>query len=408
MQREHLTGSPNSQTRHRVGRAEPSLSRTRNLAVPKTPTCHIGSFLRHEELLYLQRAAGNQAVIDLLGNARGEAQTRGLTPADVPRHPLLTVQAKRTHRLPADTKKLKQFGPGVGISLKADLSDEERLNAIWSELNKRYASSAEKGARLWGQLTDQQRRLREDPGVLSASLQKVRADYERRYRDHYITAVRSISPGFYEGRTEGFVSTKPEHPDPNVYLSKLNISERVIDVARAYANKDKARIEDQIEAEKGHGVPRIGLPASEVLWQQFLAAAREYFWYQKESRAKDLLGKIAGMRVSQAVNDPTLHVVFMAYPNGEFWETHDRIWRPGQEEFNAILGTPLLGPAIYMLLDHLDEVGGRLIESITTTGGNDRFIDIRFAEPPVSYDVAIALGMALIVTAVFGAWYLRS
>lgn len=346
------------------------------------------------DLVGLQRLAGNRGVADLVARERApNPETFG--PVVQPRRSALGTPGKAV---------LGSLNQGLGYSYKSATYEAD----VWAGVQARYGTSVAKGRGLWAKLHRERRAFRTDPSGLSATLSAVRHDYDRRYRNHYLTSVSAEGDsGNYVAFSSGYTSpeTKPAKPSETTYHNRILLSDNILELVHNYASQDEARLQDEKAkggADKEAGYRQIGLPSSEILWRQFMQVAREQFFVRREARAQALATQIAGVVVQQSVNVPTNQVVFVAYPDGEMWETHDRTWTPDatEEEFKAILATPNAAPAIFLLLDHLDELGDRSIASITTRGGKDRIIDIAFTlAPPAPSDYTVAMAMAALVAA---------
>jgi hypothetical protein len=304
----------------------------------------------------------------------------------------------------------------LNMELGHDYKQPDYPNQVWLSVVGRYNESLIKGRGLWNKLEAERTTLASDPSGLSTTLSAVRADYDRRYKNHYLSSVtRDEAEGTYITHSSSYLTPqeRPEKPKETIFHSRIILPSNTLEIVHHYADRDAARIRDAQEAgkpleERDQGYQRIGLASSEILWRQFLDVARDQFILRKDARARALATQIASVVVMQSVNVRTGQVVFVAYPDGEIWKTHDRTWTPEatEEEFKAILGTPNVAPAIYLLLDHLDEIGDRSIASITTRGGDDRIIDINFTPaPPAPTDHTTALVMVAILAALAGAGY---
>ena len=84
---------------------------------------------------------------------------------------------------------------------------------------------------------------------------------------------------------------------------------------------------------------------------------------------------ITTIKRDTVINDETQETVYMAYPDGKKWGDEDKVWRPDQEEFMAVLGTPNARSSPHFLKDHLDQIE-KTIDKITTTSAEG--IDIDF------------------------------
>lgn len=341
-------------------------------------------------LEHLQRLAGNRAVAGRIldpGPKSRQVHADREPPAGAGSHH--SLQRKRTTK--PDDMSLRRLDQKLGTTGK--MGSPERLEQVWQRLNALYDLNAGKGNALWKSLEDQQARYREEPAGLADSMQAIRAEYDRRYRRHYLTAVKpSSTPGQLKVETSGYEAEKPDAPDPMVYWTNVDPDRKVINVIRAYATQDLARLRDDRLQATGQPFEKIGLPHSEILWQQLTDTAREHS-RGREQRGQALLKDVSGIVVHQASNIVTKQVVFMAFPDGTDWDTHDHTWGSETEEFKAILATPNVSMAAHMLRDHIDQVGGRLIDSITARGGSDHYIDINFTPPPASYDRTLLVGV---------------
>jgi hypothetical protein len=392
VQFERRTPAPSPMARRHAGRSGGAADRNRP-PLPRSGSAH--------NLVELQRLAGNGAVLRMLQPAgSGNLATTPGRGVPLPERPV--VQTRRIAK-PADTFWLRKYDQRLGV--EGEKGSPERMDRIWHALEGLYDTYASKGEVLWAGLQAQQRRYQQDPAGLANSMQDIRAQYDRIYRRHYLTAIRQTGKrSVPKVETSGYVEERPDAPDPMVYWSEIDVDKKVINVIRAYATKDLARIHDAEGAKPDEPYEKIGLQHSEILWQQLVETAREHF-SGREKRGQELLKNVAGITVHQASNVITQQVVFMAYPDGSFWDTHDHEWTAGSEEFKAILATPNASMAAHLLRDHIDQVGGRSISSITARGGKDHYLDIKFTEPAVSYERALLL--AIFMAVLLGLIYLR-
>jgi hypothetical protein len=283
------------------------------------------------------------------------------------------------------------------------LGSPERLPAIWAGLRDVYATYLGKGQALWNRLQAALEDYDVDPSAMTASLQQLRGVYERRHREHYATAVREGEGGLHSVSSSGFVDKPPDAvPQPNIYLTNVDLTHGILNVIRSYATSDEARIHDVDEKRKSAEHVDIGLPLSEILWQQYLETARSTLWVVRDARARAMAQEISGITVHQSSNAITQQVVFMAYPDGTKWDTSDRTWMPDSEEFKAILATPNVAMAVHMLLDHMDEIGGKTITKLVTRGNKDHYIDVPIEKPPDPYEDLEALVFAAFLALAVG------
>lgn len=333
----------------------------------------------------LQRQAGNRAVSELLGLVPTSPHLRAADRGAVP-----TIQRRRSER-PKGNQALFKLDGQSNFGSGKPFGSEERASAVWIGLEGVYEASLRKGTQLWEQLNDAREDYGLSPNTVTSTLQAKRAIYEERFREHYATRVSGLGGGVYETSTSGFVEKDPDaQPKSNVYNNKMDLTTGTMHAVHDYATKDKARKHDA--KHKGQpGYEEIGLPNSEVMWQQYLAVARSQFWYDKENRARALMGKLSRFVVNQAVNPTTQQVVFMAYPNGSTTWFDPMTWDPSQDEFKAILGTPNVAPAVFMMLDHVDEIGARTILEILTHGGPDQLINVEFGPSQIKEEQDLAL-----------------
>ena len=98
-----------------------------------------------------------------------------------------------------------------------------------------------------------------------------------------------------------------------------------------------------------------------------------------ESRTTEKMKELSNV-VRKTLQNPIVQkVVYFCYPNGQYWNS-EMHWTPQDEEFYALLGTPNVAAAIFILIDHMDELGGKTIERIETTA--DQNINIIFGQAP--------------------------
>lgn len=255
---------------------------------------------------------------------------------------------------------------GSGIQRKKSQPDDNSEGAAkrFEAQSEAYAKSLANGRAKWGLLQSQLARYGSDRrDALITELNEKRAGYARTWSEHYQTKFIDKDGGV-EAHTKGVkdLDSGPQ-TDKLPYFNKPDPESNTIEAVANYAEKDEAR------------AAGLGLSNSEVLWRQYLDAARRQYRFNAENRAQKKVGELERLQRSQVTTPVTKQVVNLAYPDGESWNNWEtkpalaltnRAWQPEQEEFKAILGTQNVLPAVWLLMDHMDELGGKTIASIET------------------------------------------
>jgi hypothetical protein len=261
-------------------------------------------------------------------------------------------------------------------------SEDLRRVKVWIHLNRTFDAHAAKGIRNWGQLQESVRSYQDDKETFTQDRLAARAAAKEKYEQHYKTNINDLATTGKRAETWGINEANPtiEGQGQAAYYNKFNTEEGIIYGTSNSRKRDVVRMEDQANKDT-EGYEAKGLPNSEIIWQQYFEAAKSNYWVRKKSRAKTLMAKVKKMIRENVINVPTQQVVFMSYPNGELWDS-DKVWKPEQIEFKAILGAPNAAAAAFMLKDHMDEVGGKTISQIKTTAGQN--LEIDFVAAPES------------------------
>ncbi len=300
--------------------------------------------------------------------------------------PPSVIQSKKTTK-PDDSTLIGKFKANKLPTsvLLGKTTDSEKGDAIWKHLNNTFNDNQDKGQRYWNNLqqtiTDY-KDIYKKADVESKNKIK-RSDYDKKFRENYSnTDPIPLSITNYRVNTEGYDPLTSSKPTVKTdiyegnYSNEFDISSGSIKAAWNFAanvDRDTGKVtsyyDKALEAKKG-------LNNSEILWQQFQLAAKWHFQTDPsmESKVIDALKTISTIKRDTVINDETNEVVYMSYPNNEDWDT-DKEWRPTQDEFFAILGTPNARSSPYFLMDHLDQIEKTIEKIITTSGGG---IDISF------------------------------
>ena len=195
------------------------------------------------------------------------------------------------------------------------------------------------------------------------------SDYNEKFIANYNSLVEDLGEEKYKVYTRGY-SPKPE-PKPEKledkdkitaqYQNTIDLSSGKIIAECNFGDLDPAR-------EAG-----VGLNNSEILAQQYRLAVKVRY-NDKEDEVSQAMKKLSKIMRDTLINDETKDTVYMAYPDGKEWnETME--WKPEQEEFLAILGTPNAKSSAFLLKDHLEELE-KTIGKITTTENHGIDIDL--------------------------------
>lgn len=299
--------------------------------------------------------------------------------------PTSIVQHKKTTK-PADKELLDKFTVGHKLPsavLSGKVSDPDKGDAIWAHLTTTYNTNKDNGQRYWAELTKaitDYKDVDKKATVVSGNTAK-RSGYDSRFGANYSNTVEGLGGTTYRVNTEGYdpPSVKPAVPTGKYkgnYSNEFDVAGGNIKAAWNFgASKDRdtgvVSYDDKaLEAGKG-------LNNSEILWQQYQLAASQHFSGDPDQAGKvqQALKNITTIQRDTVINDETQETVYMAYPDGKQWGDEDKVWRPAQEEFMAVLGTPNARSSPHFLKDHLDQLE-KTIDKITTTAAEG--IDIDF------------------------------
>lgn len=250
--------------------------------------------------------------------------------------------------------------------------DEEKRRQVWTNLQETYEACRIKGAGLWQQLNQKVEEVRRGffgKQRLEKGLKEKRKEkgYSRTYKEHYLSKYIPVDdePGVYTTQSGGFVDG-PQGVNYS-YTNILDTEKGKITAWSNYGNKDPARDRDK-DVGAGDG-EKIGLPNSELIWEAYSEAARNSAGLFKGRHVKKSQKKLDAFKCIQVSNVTTHKVVYMAYDDGEDWET-DKTFHPGTDEFNALLGTANGARAAFILLNHMDEVDWKTIRDIRAWNGD--------------------------------------
>jgi hypothetical protein len=272
-----------------------------------------------------------------------------------------------------------------GIQRKKSQPDDDSEAAAkrFTAQSEAYARSLANGRTKWALLQGQLARYGSDRReALVTELNEKRAGYARTWNEHYPTKYINKDGGV-EAHTRGVkdLESGPQ-TDKLPYFNKPDPESNTIEAVANYAEKDEA------------AAAGLGLRNSEVLWRQYLDVARQHYRVNAENRAQKKVGELERMQRSQVTTPVTRQVVNFAYPDGESWNNWEtrpalaltnRVWQSDQEEFKAILGTQNVLPALWLLMDHMDELGGKTIASIATR--DEEIIVAEFGPDPGAKDM---------------------
>jgi hypothetical protein len=320
-------------------------------------------------LILLQRQFGNKAVASLFG-AKSHAKLGGESNGMVLQRKKTQIENKEDL---SALRKTWNFMPKK-TAFSSSLGEEEKSNIMLSDLGNVYDSYLEKGTRYLSDLSANRKKYGESASEYTSSVQPKREVYDANFANHYVTALKSGQG--QEGTathvsSSGFVGDeRPEKPRANVYENLFDFNKNTIHAHDNYATKDEARLHDSAMKKEKAEHKDIGLPNSEILWQQGLAAAKSQLYFSSwngNQRAKSAMKSIKTIRRENIQNPDTRAVVFMAYPNGQAYWSADQTWGKDTNDFKAVMGTPNAATAIHMLNDHLDEITANDIADVTAT-----------------------------------------
>ncbi len=323
--------------------------------------------LRAADVFQLQRTIGNQAVSRLLN-----------TP---PRQPTISetgqsfIQLKRTTK-PDDQALVDKFESGLPDKVLNGIDKlPEQGEAIWKHLNEMYTTNLQKGTGYWQDLQvaiNNYRNWETRPQATNSNTVK-RTGYDQLFNANYSNTLENKTNDKYHVSSEGYDSANAQKPVVPTGQNKGNYS-NLFDLGKgtihakwnfgAELDRDTGQVlyykDDALGAKKG-------VNNSEILWQQYKLAAKQK--YQTDNEVKQAMKSITRIKRETVINDETKETVYMAYPDGEDWDTTKKEWQPGQEEFFAILGTPNAKSSVFFLKDHMDEIE-KTIRQIKTSGGS--------------------------------------
>jgi hypothetical protein len=316
-----------------------------------------------EGVLALQRTAGNRAVAELLGG--GLAVQRAKTRAPNVPNPK-----------PANSKENAELQMRVTLGGMADEFQKlyarkkpQDNNEGFQWLKAYYDAAVVKGDKIWKAQMAALGSYLDDPAEFTRSRQAERVANAHAFATHYASVVSDSArfPGATAISSSGFANAvNPAAPpalgqDPP-YQNAFDFGTGAVHAPHEYATKDAARLAG------------VGLKNSEVIWQQ----------YQMTVQGVNSPAPISKFVSTDVVNEPTKAVLLIAYDDDVAPWHGQREWGPKDPEFKALLGTPNVGAAAYMLIDHMDEMGGMTISRIrAVANGADRNIEIiyRRVEP---------------------------
>ena len=293
------------------------------------------------------------------------------------------VQHKKTTK-PNDRELIDTFTVGHTLPsavLSSKVTDSDKGDAIWAHLTSVYNTNKGNGRRYWGELTKaitDYKDVDKKATVVGGSTGK-RTGYDSRFGSNYSNTVEGLGGTNYRVNTQGYDSVKPVVPTGKYegnYSNEFDVAGGTIKAAwnfGASKDRDTGVIDyDDKALEVGKG-----LNNSEILWQQYHLAASQHYTgdLDQANKVKQAMKNITTIKRDTVINDETQEKVYMAYPDGKKWGDEDKVWRPDQEEFMAVLGTPNARSSPHFLKDHLDQIE-KTIDKITTTSAEG--IDIDF------------------------------
>jgi hypothetical protein len=260
--------------------------------------------------------------------------------------------------------------------------DPHQYNAfLYDKIKAFYDTSLAKGRGYWNKLkTAVANYEAEDNGEFLKEQAAKHADYDSKFEKNYVSNTRNHwwytenvnigSSGLAE--EGGKVEANKDVP----YTNSVSFEDNSISANHNYAERDMARVQDaKKKGEEGYE-PR-GLPNSEILWQQYKLAAKNQFWFWKDSRAKELMKGLSAIKRRQVQNTATQMTGLFALPDDKTDLKTNYAWQAESEEFLAMLGTPNCSGAAFLLADHVDDLDGKSITEIELLGGEDVNLDIK-------------------------------
>ncbi len=261
--------------------------------------------------------------------------------------------------------------PALGL-LERGSPQDVKDRRIFDIVEIEYIKSVKKGRLNWANLHASLMRYQNHREELVYELETKRAQYQLRWQQQYQTKLtKGIGEGVLASTHGRLVKDEvtADGPASRGYNNTMYPESNTISAEANYANDDPARLADR------------GINNSEILWQQYLMAVRtkNNIYEDPESRTTEKMKELSNLVRKNLQNPVVQKVVYFCYPNGQYWnfEMH---WTPHDEEFYALLGTPNVAAAIFLLIDHMDELGGKTIERIETTA--DQNINIIFGQAP--------------------------
>ena len=243
---------------------------------------------------------------------------------------------------------------------------------IFEIVEMAYNESLQKGRHNWANLHVSLMRYQNDRQGLVNELTQKRAEYQRRWQEEYQTSFGKTNEGgrlvstygrvdeaqAAHGRSKGKGYNNTMFPELNTISAEGN-----------YANDDPARDANR------------GINNSEILWQQYLMTVRAQnsIFENQEERTTAKMKELSKVIRKNLQNGRVQKVVYFCYPDGQKWNS-EMHWTPNNEEFFALLGTPNVAAEVFLLIDHVDELGGKTIRRIETTA--DQTINIIFGQAP--------------------------
>jgi len=284
------------------------------------------------------------------------------------------IQLKKSTR-PSDTDLIGLISNGVeGSVIDGKTTDSEKGDAIWTKLNNEYDGCKTKGDGYWASLQVKiadYKDVGKKTGLVS-DLDSKRASNSSKFADNYSNTIENLSATKYRVNTEGYdpdagakpvVSTGKYKGD---YSNEFDIGSGEIKAAWNFAEDDKARAAGK------------GINNSEILYRQYREAAEEYYKTDgdKDAKVNSAIKGISKITRDNVINDTTLAVLYIAYPNGVKPSDEDKTWNTTSDEFKAILGTPNAKSTPFLLMDHLDEME-KTIDNIETKSGSNLDINLK-------------------------------
>jgi hypothetical protein len=275
-------------------------------------------------LLRLQRSAGNRALASLLTHRTSDHVVQRMKGRDE-NEAHITIHLR-------DRMGISENDLFAAVREHLSLPNECRPSPadVWAYAAATYRAHLANGTRYWASLVTA---LAKRDSAENVAAEKLRAEeYDRRFRSDY-EVTQSASHSFVAARGH-----PGKHPYHNV-VEPDGHGGHLIKALHNYAKDDV------------NGGNR--LPNSEILWQQFRGIAGE-------------AAELSGITRTAVVNVATRATIYLAYPNGEVPDSEQRLWKPGTEEFLAVLGTENGRSAAFLLTDHAHRIR-KTIDAIGTT-----------------------------------------